>query len=480
VTRRYDLVVVGGGTAGLVSATIAAGIGARVAMIERERTGGDCLWTGCVPSKRLIAAASLAHAMRHADALGLSPVHPQIDFTAVMESVQRAIATIEPQDSPDRLRAVGVEVIEADGQFSGPGQLTAGDRTLAFRAAIIATGARPALPAVPGLMDAEPLTSDTVWGLRTQPRRLTILGGGPIGCELAQAFARLGSAVTLVEMGGRLLPGEEPRASTLLADHLTAEGVDLRLHARASEVQPRGGGGGELTLVGPRGIEQVSFDRILVAAGRTPRTDQLGLEHVGVELDPSGAVRTDDQLRTTGRRIFAAGDVTGRLAFTHVAAHHARVATPNALFHTHTSVSVTIPHVTFTDPEIARVGLSELEATQRWGRRAQVTTFDYAELDRAITEGRGYGFAQLVGDPRGRLVGATVAAPGGGEAVAELTAWISQGARIDAVSQTVHAYPTLAEGPSRAADARLSARYSTPRVRAVARGALGLLRLLER
>jgi pyruvate/2-oxoglutarate dehydrogenase complex dihydrolipoamide dehydrogenase (E3) component len=480
VNRRYDLVVIGGGTAGLVSALIAAGLGARVALVERERTGGDCLWTGCVPSKRLLATAALAHAMRHADAVGLAPVEPRIDFATVMESVQAAIATIAPQDAPARLTAAGVEVIEAHGRFAGPGRLTAGARRLSFRTAIIATGSRPALPRVAGLTEAAPLTSDTVWDLRIQPRRLTVLGGGPIGCELAQAFARLGTAVTLVESGERLLPGDEPAAGALLADRLADEGVDLRLGCTATAVRSAPEGGGELVLDTPRGTAQVGFDRLLVAAGRTPRTDRLGLETVGVELDPRGAVRVDARLATSARRIFAAGDVTGQLSFTHVAAHHARVATPNALFHTRTRVSGIVPRVTFTDPEVARVGVSELEATQRWGARAQVTGFDYAELDRAITDARPYGFAKLIGDPRGRLVGATVAAPGAGEVIAELTAWISQGARIDAVSQTIHAYPTLAEGPARAADERLRVRYSTPRVRAFARVGLGLLRLAER
>ena len=481
MSRRYDLVVIGGGTAGLVSATIAAGVGARVAMIERERTGGDCLWNGCVPSKSLIATASLAHAMRHADTLGLAPVDPEIDFASVMENVERSIRMIEPQDSPARLSGLGVEVIAANGQFVGPQRVQAGERTLAFRTAIIATGSRPALPPLPGLLDADPLTSDSVWDLREQPAALTVLGGGPIGCELAQAFARLGSAVTLVEMGERLLPAAEPAASALLADRLAGEGIDLRLGCRASEVQSRAAGGaGELVLDGPSGTARVGFDRILVASGRTPRTDRLGLENVGVELDARGYVRVDTRLRTSARGIFAAGDVTGDLAFTHVAAHHARVATPNALFHLHSTVSTTLPRVTFTDPEVAQVGLSEAEATQRWGERAQFARFDYGQLDRAITEGRAYGFATLIADPRGRLVGATVAAPGAGEAIAELTAWITQGAKLDAVSQTVHAYPTLAEGPARAADERLSARYATPRVRTAAGLVLGLLRLAER
>ncbi len=469
---RYDLVVIGGGTAGLVSAMIAAGAGARVALVERERTGGDCLWTGCVPSKSLIAAAGLAHRMRHADAVGLEPVEPRIDFARVMDHVWGAIRTIEPHDSPERLRAAGVEVVEADGHFTGPGRIEAAGRELRWRTAIVATGSRPLLPPLDGLAEADPLTSDTVWDLRELPRRLAVLGGGPIGCELAQAFARLGSTVTLVEMADRLLLKEEPRASALIAERLTAEGVDVRLGARATGVRER-----ELLLDGG---DAIAFDRLLVVTGRAPRTPELGLENVGVSVGEDGSVTVDRRLRTTGGGVFAAGDVTGLLPFTHVAAHHARVATSNALFHTRAQVSATVPWVTFTDPEVARVGLTEAQARQRWGEKAVVAEFEYAQLDRAITAGEAYGFSRLVADPRRRLVGATVAAPGGGDAIGELTAWISGGAKIDAVSRTVHAYPTRAEGPARAADQHLAARYSNPRLRKVARSLLATLRMLER
>jgi len=472
VSDRYDLVVLGGGTAGLVSSMIAAGAGARVALIERERTGGDCLWTGCVPSKSLIAAAGLAHHMRHADTVGLAPVDPQIDFERVMGHVSRAIATIAPHDSPERLRACGVEVIEAEGHFVAPGRIDAAGRTLRWRTAIIATGSRPVLPPVRGLADAQPLTTDSVWSLRQLPGRLVVLGGGPIGCELAQAFARLGAHVTIVEMADRLLVKEEPRASAMIAERLRGEGIDVRTATRATAVRDGG-----LLLDSGTGV---AFDRILVAAGRAPRTTDLGLDSVGVDVDARGAVTVDRRLRTSGRGIFAAGDVTGLLPFTHVAGHHARIAASNALFHTRSKVSSTIPWVTFTDPEVARVGLSEEQARERWGDRVQIAHVDYDRLDRAIISGEAYGFAKLVADARGRLVGATIAAPGGGEAIAELTAWISQGAKIDAISRTVHAYPTLGEGPARAADEHVAARYASPRMRAIARPVLATLRALER
>ena len=477
MSDAYDLVVLGGGTGGLVSALIAAGAGARVALVERDRTGGDCLWTGCVPSKSLLASASLAHRIRHADAVGLQPATPQIDFAKVIGHVHGAMRAIEPQDSPERLRQAGVEVLHAKGTFTAPGRIEADGRELRWRRAIIATGSAPVVPPIPGLQDADPLTTGTLWDLRELPKRLVVLGGGPVGCELAQAFARLGSSVTLVEMGDRLLIKEEPRASDLVASRLRDEGVDVRIARPATEVR-RAGAGYELIIESSG--EPVGFDTIIVAAGRAPRTDGLALERIGVEVDRGSAIKVDGRLRTTARGVFAVGDVTGLLPFTHVAAHHARVATPNALFGARGTVSATVPWVTFTDPEVGRVGLTEAQARDRWGSRAKLAEFDYAELDRAITAGEGYGFARLVADPRGRLVGATVAAPGGGEAIAELTAWVARREKLQTVSRTVHAYPTLAEGPARAADDYLSARYARPPVHALSRAVLALLRHLDR
>ena len=468
---HYDMVIIGGGTGGLVAALIAAGAGARVALVERARTGGDCLWTGCVPSKALIAAANLAHRMRHADAVGLAPREPEIDFAQVMDHVHGAQRRIAPQDSVERLRREGVEVIEADSRFLGPGRIQAGDRVLSWRTAIIATGSEPFGPPIPGLDEAGPLTTENLWGLSELPPRLVVLGGGPIGCELGQAFARLGSGVTLVEMAPRLLAREEPAASRLIEARLRGDGVDVRTGVTAEAVTD----GGVQLSAGDR----VPFDRILVAVGRRARTGGLGLDSVEVRTDQRGSVTVDKRLRTSGPRIFAVGDVTGALPFTHVAAYHARIATVNALFGARGRTSyAAVPWVTFTDPEVARVGLTEADARRRWGE-ATTTSFGYAELDRAVTAGEAYGFATLVGDPRRRLVGATVCAPAGGESIAELAAWISQGRRIDDVSRTVHAYPTFAEGPARAADAHLRARLLGGRTRALARPALAALRSID-
>jgi pyruvate/2-oxoglutarate dehydrogenase complex dihydrolipoamide dehydrogenase (E3) component len=467
---RRDLVVIGGGTAGLVSAQVAAGVGARVTLIEADRTGGDCLWTGCVPSKSLLAAADLAHRIRHADRVGLTPREPEIDFAAVMAHVAQARRVIAPQDSPERLARAGVEVISGQARFTGHGHVAVDGRTLAFRKALIATGSQPHLPPISGLSDADPLTSDTVWDLAERPDRLVILGGGAIGCELAQAFARLGAGVTLIEAAPRLLAREEPAAGALIAAQLRAEGVDVRCGVRAEAVGP-----GRLRLPG----DEIAFDRLLVATGRTPVSGDLGLEAAGVLSGPGGAVEVDARLRTTALHIYAAGDVTGAMAFTHVAAYHARVATVNALFGARRSVDYSaVPRVVFTDPELAAVGMTEAEAHAQWSA-PMIERYDYAELDRAITDGRRTGFVTLVGDPRGVLVGATIVAPGAGESIAELAAWTAIGAKIERISQTVHAYPTFSEGPSRAADAHLRARYARPGTRRLTLAALAVLRRLD-
>jgi pyruvate/2-oxoglutarate dehydrogenase complex dihydrolipoamide dehydrogenase (E3) component len=477
VTRAHDLVVIGCGTAGLVSARTAAGLGARVVVIERERPGGDCLWTGCVPSKSLIASAGLAHRIRTADALGLEPREPNFDFAKVMDHVHGAQHTIEPQDSADSLRRDGVEeVIEGSARFDGPGRIAVDGRTLAYRAALIATGSRPVIPRVPGLAEADALTNETVWDLREQPRRLAILGGGPIGCELGQAFARLGSRVSIVQRRGYVLPKEEPEARELIAARLREEGVDMRLEQKPLRVE-------DGTLVVDAGGEEdrVDFDRIMVAAGRRPETDGLGLDTVGVETDDRGGIVVDERLKTTGRNIYAAGDAVSALPFTHVAAYHGRTVVANALFRTRARVSYdAVPWTTFTDPEVGRVGMTEAQARERFGDEVVTVRHDYEELDRAITASEAYGFAKLVGGPKGRLVGGTVAAAHGGESIAELAAWIHAGRKIDDVSQTVHAYPTFTEGQARAADDHLRSKFLNERVRRVTRPALALLRVVDR
>ncbi len=473
----YDLAVIGGGTAGLVASRLAAALGARVVLIERGRPGGDCLWTGCVPSKALIAAANLAHRIRTAGCVGLDPRDPTIDFASVMAHVHGSQATIAPEDSAASLRRDGVHVIEGSARFAGPGRIEVGGTVVRYRTALIATGSHAVTPSLDGLDGARPLTNETVWDLRERPDRLAILGGGPIGCELGQAFQRLGAQVTLVESGDRVLAKEEPEAQELIAARLRADGVDLRLGATAVRVEGR-----DALVVEERGSEQrIGFDRILVAAGRRPETDGLGLETVGVERDDRGAIEVDERLATTGRGVYAAGDVIDALPFTHVAGYHGRTVVANALFRARAKVSYgAVPWTTFTDPEVGRVGLTEGQARERFGDDTVAVTSEYAGNDRAITAGETHGFAKLVGDPKGRLVGATVAAPHGGESIAELAACVRAGGKIDDVSQTVHVYPTFSESQARAADDYLRAKYLKPSVLRLARPALAALRRVDR
>jgi pyruvate/2-oxoglutarate dehydrogenase complex dihydrolipoamide dehydrogenase (E3) component len=473
---RYDLVVIGGGTAGMTAAVGAAGLGARVLLAEAERTGGDCLWTGCVPSKALIAAARRAHDMRTAERVGLAPSEPDVDLGRIMRRVRDVIATIEPHDSPARLRRKGVEVAQAHGRFVRPGSIAVGDRRVRYRAALIATGSSPAVPPVDGWEAVAPLNTDTLWDLEELPERLVILGGGPVGCELGQAFARLGSAVTIVEMSDRLLPLAEPRVGALIAEVLRRDGVDVRTSARAVRARED-----RLIVAGSDESDAaLRFDRLLIAAGRRPRTAGLGLDQVGVRTDHRGFVHVDDTMRTTGRNIFAAGDVTGRMPFTHFAGAQGNRVVGNALFRLRRSIEEDrIPWTIFTDPEVAHVGLSEEDARQRWGRDAIVTSYDYTDVDRAVTQAQTTGFATLVGDPKGRVVGATIVAESAGESIAEVVAWMRTGARLGDIGAAIHAYPTLTEGPWRAALEHLRGHYLSPRVRRWTRPLLGVLRHLD-
>ena len=477
---RIDLAVIGGGTAGLVAAIGAANQGAKVVLIERARTGGDCLWSGCVPSKALIEAAAAAHTARSSDHLGVSAERVSIDLPAVMKHVHGAIATLEPHDSPERLRGLGIEVVHGDAWLTGPDQLQVDGRTLRFRRAMVATGSEPVVPELPGLAAAAPLTNETLWDLTELPERLVVLGGGPIGCELGQAFARLGSQVTIVEMMERLLPREEPAASGLIAERLRREGVDVRLGTRAVRVDEGHGGGHELVVDDGGGEVAVAFDQVLVSVGRRPRTHDLGLEAAEVELDRRGAVVVDDRLRTSNPRIYAGGDVTLELPFTHAAAAHGATVVQNALFGLRASVDhERIPWVTFTSPEVARVGPTADEARERHGSDVVVRTSQHAELDRAVTADDTDGFAQLIGDAKGRIVGATVVGPRAGETIGEVVAWMASGAKVDAIARSsTHAYPTWSSDVAAASLAELSATLA--KLRPLTRALLWARRLLSR
>ncbi len=477
----YDLVVVGGGTAGIIAAKTAGRLGARVVLIERDRLGGDCLWTGCVPSKSLIAAGRAAHAVRTCEPLGITPVRPQVDFAAVMTQVRRAIARIEPADSPRALAEAGVEVRFGTAVFTGPAEVSVDRTRLRFRHALIATGSSPTLPPVPGLREIDPLTSDSVWDLEELPAHLVVLGGGPVGCELGQAFARLGAEVTVIEATERLVRNEEPAASSSLATALAAEGVRVRT-ATAVTTATWAAGAVDLTVSGPNGADVVRADRVLVATGRQPRTTGLGLAEAVVRLDDEGRVVVDASLRTSNRRIYAAGDIaatpTGTLQFTHVAGMHGSIAATNAVLVRSRRIDHDrIPWVTFTDPEIAHVGLTEARARQRHGDAVRVRLVDHEDLDRAIVEDDTGGFTQVVLDDRGRVLGATIVAPRAGEMIAGLTAVIARGGRLRDLASVVHAYPTWGGAVWQAAVAESDAALRTPRMRGLVRALLTLRRM---
>ena len=477
---RVDLAVIGGGTAGLVAAIGAAGQGARVVLIEQARTGGDCLWSGCVPSKALIEAASAAHVARSSQHLGVSTPRVEIDLGAVMQHVKDAIGVLEPHDSPQRLRSLGIEVVHGHATLVAPDALEVDGHRIPFRRALIATGSAPVVPDLPGFDAVEPLTNESVWDLTELPERLVVLGGGAIGCELGQAFARLGSQVTIVEMADRLLVKEEPDASELIAHHLREEGLEVHLGTRALRAEVDGDGSRHLVVDAGAGEQRLAFDRLLVAVGRAPRTAGLGLEAAEVALDRRGAVMVDERLRTSNPRIFAAGDVTLALPFTHVASTHGATVVQNALFGLRAKVDhERIPWVTFTSPEVARVGLTADEARTRFGQRAVVRDSDHITLDRAVTADATGGFARLVGDHKGRLVGATVVGPRAGETIGEIVAWMAGDAKLAAIARSsTHAYPTWSEDVAAASLAQLQADLA--RLRPLSRLLLLARRLLTR
>ncbi|QHY94401.1 Mercuric reductase [Streptomyces sp. S4.7] len=437
--NRYDLVVVGGGSAGLTAARTAGRFGARTLLVERDRLGGDCLWTGCVPSKALLRVAADVQAARRAAAYGLPPVTGPADLAVAMGAVRRAIGAIEPHDSAEALAPYGVDVAHGAAFFTGPGTLTAGEREVSFRYALIATGSSPTLAPVPGLAEAEPLTSDTVWELAELPRRLVVLGGGPIGCELGQAFARLGSQVTLVEAMDRLVPREEPRASQVLRERLEAEGVTVLTGYRAAKVDAG-------AVHGPGG--PLPYDALLAVTGRHAATRGLDLEAAGVAVTGTGDVLTDGRLRTTNHRIYAAGDVTGRSAFTHLGGTQGGAAAVDALLGVRRPIDYpAVPRVTYTDPEIARVGLTVDAAREKYGDTTRVHTLENDRVDRAVADGRTEGFTTLVLGPRRKIVGATVVSPRAGETIAHLAAAVRLGWTPSDYARTVHPYPTYADGP---------------------------------
>lgn len=452
--QAWDLLVIGGGTAGLVAAKIAAGFGASVLMVEPDRIGGDCLWTGCVPSKALLSAAHAVHDARAAARFGVGVGDIDVDFPAVMAHVRRAIATIAPTDSPAAMRLAGVCLAHARARLTGPQTAQVGTQEVQFRQAVLATGAAPVVPGITGLADASPLTNETVFALTELPGRLLVVGGGAIGCELGQAFARLGSQVTIVEAAPRLLAREDADAAALVAAALTGDGVTVRVGVGLDSVRPVGGGW--IAELGDG--SQVEFETVLVAVGRRPRTTGLGLEVAGVELDERGNVRVDDRLRTSNPRIWAAGDLTGHPQFTHTAGVHGSLAASNAILGLRRRVALaTIPRVTFTQPEIAAVGVSLAEALDQG---LTIRTVSHADVDRAIAEQQTDGFSRLILDGKGRVVGAAIVGPRAGESLPEAVLAARHGLRARDIAAASHAYPTYGDGVWKAAIEQVQAQLT--------------------
>jgi pyruvate/2-oxoglutarate dehydrogenase complex dihydrolipoamide dehydrogenase (E3) component/uncharacterized membrane protein YdjX (TVP38/TMEM64 family) len=455
--RSFDrnLVVIGAGAAGLVSAYIAATVRAKVTLIEGQRMGGDCLNTGCVPSKALIRVARAAHEVRQARHFGIEVSAPRVDFAAAMRQVRAAIAAVAPHDSVERFRELGVDVRRGHAQIVSPWCVEVDGEPVTTRAIVIAAGAEPVVPELPGLREAGYLTSETVWNLETLPPRLLILGGGPIGCELSQAFARLGSKVTVVQRAERLLMREDDEVSAFVADRLREDGVDVRTGHNAVALESDDDGRW-LRCEHAGTSVRMAFDAILVAVGRLPRTQGYGLEDLKIPLTPKRTIETDAYLQTLYPNIYACGDVAGPWQQTHAGAHQAWYATINALFGGIKRFRVdgrVMPAVTFTDPEIARVGLNEREAQGR-SMAYEVTRFDLAELDRALAEQAPRGFVKVLTAPgKDRILGATCVGPHAGDWIAEFALAMRHRIGLNGILATVHAYPTFAEANRYAAGA---------------------------
>ena len=448
-TFDQDVVVIGAGSGGLVAALIAATVKAEVTLIEKDKMGGDCLNTGCVPSKALIRSARLAADMGRGPSLGFRAMAPEFDFADVMERVQRVIRTIEPHDSVERYEGLGVHVEIGEARVVSPFEVEVNGRTITTRNIIVATGASPFIPAIGGLADTRYLTSENLWELRERPERLVVLGGGPIGTELAQSFARLGSHVTQVEMLPRIMIREDPEISDHVAEALRSDGVEVLTSHTARSIKVGDDGVRGLRVEGPGGEEKVvPFDEILVAVGRKANVTGFGLEELGVELEPQGTIAVDDYLRTNYPNIFAIGDVAGPYQFTHTASHMAWFAAVNALFGTFWKFKVdysVIPWATFSAPEVARVGLNESEAIEK-GIAHEVTTYDVADLDRAIADEAAEGLVKVITAPgKGRVLGATIMAEHAGELISEFVLAMKHGITLQQIMGTIHIYPTFVE-----------------------------------
>lgn len=450
----YNMVVIGGGSAGLVSAYIASAVKAKVALIEKHKMGGDCLNTGCVPSKALIRSSKIFNYFRRASEFGLEPIAPKLQFSKVMERVQKVIQEIEPHDSIQRYSSLGVECITGEAQILSPYEVKVNGKVLTTKNIVVATGARPLVPKIPGLELVKPLTSDNIWNLREQPKKLVVLGGGPIGCELAQSFGRLGTNVTLIEMSNRIMAREDVDVSTLVTESFQKEGVRILTSHKALRIE---NASGVTRLICETDGKEVAieFDQILLALGRRANVTGFGLEELGVEISGRGTVVADEFLRTTNfPNIYVCGDVTGPYQFTHTAAHQAWYVAVNALFSPFKSFKVdyrVIPWCTFSDPEVARVGLNEIEAKEK-NIDYEVTKYGIDDLDRAIADSEAHGFVKVLTVPGSdKILGVTIVGHHAGDIIAEYVTAMKYGLGLNKILGTIHIYPTLSEANKYAA-----------------------------
>lgn len=452
MNEAYDLVVIGAGSAGLTAVALAKQLGARVALTEKNRTGGDCTWTGCVPSKTLLKVARVAHQMRSADQFGLAAVEPVVNLKLVMSHVQDVVAQVYQPESPDELRAEGIDFFQGEAHFLDSHTLVTGEATLTARHFLLCTGANPFVPRIAGLDAVDYLTYENIWALDDLPRHLLILGGGPIGCEMAQAFGRLGARITLLEGSNRILPNDDYAASQVLSQVFSSEGIDLRMNFMVERAwQDKEGihlAAGEHEFVG---------DALLVAVGRRPEVSNLGLKEASVDHSPRG-IKVDEHLRTSQHHIFAAGDCIGSYQFTHYAGWQAAVAVRNALLPGGAKgIKELVPWATFTDPEVAQAGLIEAAARKQHGDDVMTCKWPMARVDRAIAEGDTSGFMKLIHKKDGELLGITIVAARAGEMIHEWIVALDRRLKVGDLSRIIHIYPTYSTASMQgAAEIRIS------------------------
>lgn len=442
---EYDVLVIGAGSGGLSAASLARAFGARVAIVERERFGGECLYTGCVASKALLHVARVAAQIRLASSFGLSARLEPVDLGAIADYVQRAVAAVYTEsDAPEHYLEMGVDVAIGAARFESPTTLSVNGQTITAKHTLVCTGSHPIAPTIAGLAEAGFLSNETVFTQRALPGRLLVIGGGPIGCELGQAFARLGSRVTMLQRPGHILPRDEPEASAVLTERLTREGVTVVTGAEATQVSARGAEK-VVEVRDAQGIREIVVDEILVAVGRAPNVQGLNLEAAGIVYNTRKGITVDAGMRTSNSRVYAAGDVTGGYLFTHAAARQARTAVRNMLFPSQSRVDERVtPWATFTEPEVAHVGLTEAEARQQHGDDVQVYTQPMTGVDRAATEGETDGFTKLICDKKGVILGAQIVGASAGEFINEVALAMQREITMQQLANTTHTYPTIA------------------------------------